>query len=291
MSHADYPLGPREDRWGEDEDLVERALHGERQALEDLLRRHQGWVYNLAVRMLYEPEDAADATQEILVKCVTHLSTFRGESAFRTWLYRIAMHHILNERRRRARRPQQISFESFAATMRSYPDTPLPEVGVPAELLVREAMTGCTLAMLLCLSDTQRAVYVLGQIFGVSDRVGADILECSPAAFRKRLERARRDLHAFMDGQCGLIDPDNPCRCPKKTRAFIRHGHVDPDRMLFSPERIERLSEKIPAAMARIDTAQCAHTQLFRAHAFLSAPSDWAALLSPLFQATLDELT
>jgi hypothetical protein len=72
------------------ETLVERAKEGNQQALESVLRSIQDRVYNLALRMLQVPADAEGAAQEILVKVVTHLSEFRGESAFFTWVYRIA---------------------------------------------------------------------------------------------------------------------------------------------------------------------------------------------------------
>src|SRR5437763_2610227 len=83
-----------------DADLVEQAKSGSRAALEKLILRHQSWIYNIAVRMVFEPHDAEEVTQEVLVKVVTRLSTFQGDSAFRTWLYRIAANHVLNMKRR-----------------------------------------------------------------------------------------------------------------------------------------------------------------------------------------------
>ena len=85
----------------EDHILVLRARSGDRAALEDLVQRHQGWIYNIAVRMLYHPQDAEDATQEILIKVLTRLSSFEGRSSFRTWLYRIVVNHVLNMKRGR----------------------------------------------------------------------------------------------------------------------------------------------------------------------------------------------
>jgi len=78
-----------------------RARGGDRKALEDLIERHQAWIYNIALRMLFHPQDAEDATQEILIKVVTRLSSFEGRSSFRTWLYRIVVNHLLNVRRGR----------------------------------------------------------------------------------------------------------------------------------------------------------------------------------------------
>jgi RNA polymerase sigma factor (sigma-70 family) len=83
-----------------DAELVEQARNGDRAALERLVLRHQAWVYHIAVRMVFHPHDAEEVTQEVLVKAVTSLSTFRGDSRFRTWLYRIAANHVLNMSRR-----------------------------------------------------------------------------------------------------------------------------------------------------------------------------------------------
>src|SRR6266404_3710038 len=84
-----------------DAELVEKAQSGDRAALEQLVLRHQAWIYNIAVRMVFQPQDAEEVTQEVLVKVITKLSTFKGESKFRTWLYRIAANHVLNMKRHR----------------------------------------------------------------------------------------------------------------------------------------------------------------------------------------------
>src|SRR6266436_8634502 len=86
----------------DDVDLVEQARNGSRAALEKLILRHQAWIYNIAVRMVFQPHDAEEVTQEVLVKVITRLSTFEGESKFRTWLYRITTNHVLNMKRRSA---------------------------------------------------------------------------------------------------------------------------------------------------------------------------------------------
>ena len=88
-----------------DTDLVERAKNGDRAAQEKLILRHQAWIYNIAVRMVFHPQDAEEVTQEVLVKVITKLSTFKGESKFRTWLYRITANHVLNMKRRGGETP------------------------------------------------------------------------------------------------------------------------------------------------------------------------------------------
>jgi len=97
-----------------DTDLVEQAKSGDRAALEELILRHQAWIYNIAVRMVFQPEDAEEVTQEVLVKVMTQLSTFQGKSKFRTWLYRIVANHVLNMKRSRAER-QTTNFADYMA--------------------------------------------------------------------------------------------------------------------------------------------------------------------------------
>ena len=105
----------------EDQNLVALARSGNRRALEDLIRQHQEWIYNIAVRMLFHPQDAQDATQEILVKVVTRLSSFEGRSSFRTWLYRIVVNHVLNMRRGRVEDPH-IDFHMYGEELDKTPD-------------------------------------------------------------------------------------------------------------------------------------------------------------------------
>ena len=95
------------------EDLVERASGGDKVALEEMVRQIQDKVYGLALRMLWHPADAEDATQEILIKVITHLGTFRGESAFMTWVYRVASNYLLTARKRRAER-EEMTFANFS---------------------------------------------------------------------------------------------------------------------------------------------------------------------------------
>ena len=77
------------------EALVKEALGGSSQALEEIVRQIKDLMFGVSLRMLYSPEAAEDATQEILIKIVTNLGTFRGESAFKTWAMRIATNHPL----------------------------------------------------------------------------------------------------------------------------------------------------------------------------------------------------
>jgi len=130
------------------------------------------------------------------------------------------------------------------------------------------------MGMLLCLDRQQRLIFTLGGILGVSDAVGGEVLEMSADNFRQCLTRARRDLHNFMNNQCGLVNMSNPCRCPKKTRGFIEHGHVDPQRLLFVSQHVERVRDVAAGTVREIeDVVERQHAAIYREHPFLQ-PAD-----------------
>ncbi len=286
---ADVPAGE-----GRDQELVQLAKGGSRAALEELVVRHQSWIYNLALRMVHHPADAADATQEILIKLFTRLSTFDGRSSLRTWLYRVAFNHLLNMKRGRTE-SREITFEQYGRTLDGIADAELPDTqAVPADvhLLIAEARIGCTSGMLLCLDRGQRLVFILGGIFGVSDTVGAELLDLSRDNFRQRLARARRDLQNFMQDKCGLVNTANPCRCAKKTRGFIAAGHIDSNSLRFARERVTHVRDVAARTTEEITGLDEAYAEVYRDHPFQNSP-DFVARLrdlmnQPKFRSTLE---
>lgn len=245
--------------------LCRRAVDGDAAALTELVARHQRWFYHVALRLVLSPADAEDLAQETVVRIVTHLSSFGGRSSFRTWAYRILKNAFLDGQRRPMERAIT-TFAAYGAELDALPDAEPASGGPEQNVLVQEAMVGCTLGMLLCLDREQRLVYVLGAIVEAPGAVAAEILEIRPAAYRKRLERARADLAAFMDGQCGLVNPSNPCRCHRKTKAFVEAGWVDPDRLKFVDRHVERLRDAMDDANLAIDDVERRAVTLFRAH-------------------------
>lgn len=252
-----------------DEALALGAAQGDLAALEGLLTRLRGTIYNLALRMVHDPGDAEDVTQEVLVKIAGAIRSFEGRSRLRTWVYRITANHVANLRRRPAEL-EAGSFADFGAALDGMPDAepPDPAPGVDAGLLLREVELSCTRGMLLCLSREQRLAFVLGTVLGVDSPVGGEAMEITAEHFRQLLSRARRDLFAFMHGQCGLVNRSNPCRCARKTRAFIEAGVVDPGRMQFEGESLERVEEEIPAIVDVVDELERSYARLFREQPF-----------------------
>jgi RNA polymerase sigma factor (sigma-70 family) len=281
---------------GRDQELVQLAKGGSQAALEELVLRHQAWIYNLALRMVHHPDDAKDATQEVLIKLLTRLSTFEGRSSLRTWLYRIATNHLLNMKRGRAE-SREITFAQYGQNLDDTPNAELelPDLqAVPADkqLLIAEARIGCTSGMLLCLDRGQRLVFILGSIFGVNDATGAELLELSRDNFRQKLSRARRDLQNFMQDKCGLVNTANPCRCAKKTRGFIAAGHIDPNNLRFARERVTHVRNVAVRVSDEITGLDAAYAEVYRDHPFQNSPDFVAALRElmsrPEFRSTLE---
>jgi RNA polymerase sigma factor (sigma-70 family) len=271
----------------DDVQLVTSAQNGNQEALEALIRRHQSWIYNIVLRMAYNPFDAEDATQEILIKLITRLSTFERRSSFRTWLYRIVVNHVLNMKRGRSE-SHGLNFASYAESLDATPDKNLPDpraTGADVQLLVEEAKTVCTTAVLLCLDREQRLVFILGEILGVTDVVAAELLEISRDNFRQKLTRARRDLYSFLHGKCGLVNAANPCRCAKKTKGFIKAGYVDPEKLMFLSERTARVREVAKSASEQLGTLDEAYADIYRDHPFQNSP-DFVASLKDLINSS-----
>ena len=140
------------------------------------------------------------------------------------------------------------------------------------QLLVDEARIGCTSGLLLCLNEEQRLIYILGGIFGVSDAVGAELLEISRDSYRQKLSRARHDLHSFMQGECGLVNSANPCRCSRKTQGFIRLGYIDPSKLAFAAKRVTHVREVAQDRLEALVQLDADYGAVFREHPFHQSP-------------------
>lgn len=258
------------------ESAVCQAREGDRRALGRLVEALQDDLYRLSLRMLYHPQDAEDATQEILVKIVTRLSSFRGESAFKTWAYRVACNHLLTCRKRRAER-WGLTFEVCESLLdlRHADGRGGGLVGWTEgerQVLVTEMRLWCLQGLLLCLDRKNRLAFVLGTIFELSGDEAAVLLEIPPATFRKRLSRARTQLHGFMRRHCGLLRPGNRCHCAEQLPATLEAGAIEPGRLLFATHPVrERTQAAAAELMGDMDELGLL-ASLFRNHPAYAAP-------------------
>ena len=271
---------------------VRAAAGGDLAAADALLRAIEPGVFNLALRMLGNRQDAADASQEILLRVLTHLGGFRGESAFSTWVYRIARHHLINAVTR-TREANEVSFETIAEKLArglEHGRTLAPEA-FDAEVIGPEEKAetigiaiGCTQGMLMALDRDHRLAFLLDVIFGLDSAQAGEVLEISAAAYRKRLSRARERLDAFMRGTCGLRDPDAPCRCPRQRPAIRARAAAEasPEPGRLRPEA----GELADAGLARAEFARWRAfgdaAAIFRGHPVYRSPEGMVGAIRAL---------
>src|SRR4051812_8730668 len=141
------------------EELARQAVEGDRDALDRLVRDLQGDIYGLALRMLWNREDAEDATQEILVRVVTRLAQFNFQSKLSTWVYRTAVNYILDVKKSPVER-MQLTFHAFGEDLAEGLSADGPG-DAERSVLTEEVKIGCTLGILQCLDRAHRLAYVL----------------------------------------------------------------------------------------------------------------------------------
>jgi len=273
-----------------DSELVKLATNGDKKALQNLIIRHQIFIYNLALKMTKNIEDAEDLTHEVFIKAITSLSKFEAKSKFRTWLYRITVNHFLNTKKRKSAL-KVIDFETYFNSIDNMPNNELTnqEQNDLTES-IEELRISCTAGMLLCLDREQRMIYILGEMFDIDHNLGAEILGITAGNFRIRLMRARQDLYNWMNERCGLVNKSNPCRCAKKTRAYIEAGIVDPNNLKFNTrhkKRIYELSEQ--NAVSITNTIEDLHKNIFQQHP-LQEPVTSSKIVDEIFNNNLIKL-
>ena len=238
----------------ETQKLVRLAAEGDKGALEQLLTGVQDLVFNLSLRMLGTIHDAEDASQEILIRVMTNLASFRGESAFTTWVFRIAVNHLKNYRKSMfAQHP--LSFEYYGEDIVSGKEKDIPDLtmGVDRNLLEQELKLSCTNVMLQCLDTDSRCIYILGTMFHVDSRLAAEILEISPEAYRQRLSRIKKKMAGFLDEYCGLSGK-GVCSCSKRISYAIATHRVNPEKPEYtSLEDHTEFLQECKTAMEEID--------------------------------------
>jgi len=228
-----------------DPEVVRRAAAGDGDSLYALLRLLQPPLFHLAVRMLRHRADAEDATQEALLRIVTHLGQFRSESRFSTWAWRIAVHRIVDLARERA---DEIPTD-FEALRRDLESGREPHAVERAEdgVLLRELKVVCSRAMLQCLNPDERIAFTLGEVLGLSSEEAAEVLDIERPAFRKRVSRARAALQRFLSSECGVYNPAAPCRCHKRLSRALELGRVVPGRLEVSEGGLPEVRQHLAA--------------------------------------------
>jgi len=225
-----------------------KANTGDKKSLEKVILYIKEDVYNISLKMLLYPDDAKDATQEILIKVITHLSTFKHNSKFSTWVYRIATNYLITYKGKKSNK-FILPFSDYADLIDSgQSDSSFYATNDGMlKLLEEEVKISCTQGLLLCLSPTDRIIYVLSVILQFNSKEGSKILEITPENFRKKLSRSKSKIKNFLNQKCGLVNSDNPCRCYKKIDFLTDNKMINPKQLKFAnlKERSINLMQKI----------------------------------------------
>lgn len=216
------------------QELAAKATAGDKAALETLVAGVQDTVFNLSLRMLGTFADAEDATQDILLKMITHLSSFRGDSAFTTWVFRIAVNHLKDYKKHMfAHCP--LRFEYYGNDIENAKIQDLPDLtqNVEKDILAEELKMSCTNVMLQCLDTESRCIFILGTMFRVDSRIAGDILDMKPEAYRQRLARVRRKMADFLGQYCGEYGSGR-CRCRDRLNYAIQSHRLNPQQLDYT---------------------------------------------------------
>ena len=208
--------------------LVNKATMGDKEALEMLITGVQDIVFNLSLRMLGTFADAEDATQDILLKMITHLSSFRGDSSFTTWVFSIATNYLKNYKKHMfARYP--LSFEYYGDDIENGKIQDVPDLtqNVEKDILAEELKMSCTNVMLQCLDAESRCIFILGTMFKVDSRIAGDILGMTPEAYRQRFSRIRKKMADFLEKYCGEYGGGR-CKCKDRINYAIQNHRINP---------------------------------------------------------------
>lgn len=233
--------------------LIQKATAGDKPSLETVMSSVQDLVFNLSLRMLGTFPDAEDASQDILLKVMTHLSSFKGESAFSTWVFRIAVNHLKDYKKHMfAQFP--LSFEFYGDDIRNAKTEDIPDLtqNVERAILAEELKLSCTNVMLQCLDTESRCIFILGTMFRVDSRIAGEILGITPEAYRKRLSRVRKKMADFLAEYCGEYGKGT-CHCMDRVNYAIQSRRIHPSKLDFQTAVPAQVTLDVKEAMEEID--------------------------------------
>ncbi len=176
-----------------DNELIERVKNGDKAACDLLVLKYQQRIINLVSRFVRNHSDALDVTQETFIKAYRALPNFRGDSAFYTWLYRIAVNTAKNHLAVQARRPAE-SEHDIAEIEQIEGNSALKEHATPENLLQKDELQATIIRTIENLPDDLRSAITLREVEGLSYEEIATVMECPIGTVRSRIFRAREAI-------------------------------------------------------------------------------------------------
>jgi len=182
----------------DDQLLIEKLKQGDQGAFSEIVETRKGMVYNTVLGLLQNPEDAEDFTQEVFIKVFESVRQFKGESAFSTWLYRIAVTTALEFLRKKKRKKRF----AFITSLFGEGDTPVtdpPDFVHPGVLLDRRENARVLFKAIQKLPQNQRIAFSLHKVEGLSYQEVADVMETTVSAVESLIHRARQNLRKSLE--------------------------------------------------------------------------------------------
>ena len=184
--------------------ILARARGGDTEAMEQLILKYQGRIYNTILKICANKDDAAELTQDTFVKAIEKINDFQGKSSFYTWIFRIAVNHTLNYCKRKFKlgfdsldRPHGGDSEQGRKVLKEFlADSASPD---PVALTQNKEIYELVYRAIAKLDNNQRAVVVLCDIEGMNYAQIADVLEVGLGTVKSRLARGRKNLKEILD--------------------------------------------------------------------------------------------
>ena len=172
-----------------EQELIDRAARGDGPAFNELLGSHEKRMYAICLRMCGNPDDAQDCLQEAMLRVFRAIGSFKSQSAFSTWLYRVTMNTCLDEFRRKKNK-QSVSLDAMLETGWS----PAGEEAIPEKHMIEQEQRSAVRAAIADLPEDMRSVIVLRDVQGFSYEEIAGILDANIGTVKSRISRGREKL-------------------------------------------------------------------------------------------------
>lgn len=193
-------MANQEDSKAEDQALVEKAVRGDAKAFRSLVERYQRKVYTIAYGIVRNPDTALDVTQDAFVKVHKNLATFKGDSSFYTWVYRIVLNLCIDRKRREARQAE-VDYDDAIAHDDGFTSGPtLATTGIdnPAKAAQRKELVEHMDKALATLSEEHRAILMMREVDGLSYEELAEQLDIPKGTVMSRLFHARKNFQKSL---------------------------------------------------------------------------------------------
>lgn len=178
--------------------LVERVRNGDRYAFDLLVRKYQHKVANLVSRYVYDSAEVEDVSQEVFIKAYRAIKGFRGDSAFYTWLYRIAVNTAKNHLVAQGRRPPNTDVDAGDAEQIEA-GRMMREIGTPESNTLSKELAECVTRAVADLPQDLRVAITLRELEGLSYEEIATVMDCPIGTVRSRIFRAREAIDKEME--------------------------------------------------------------------------------------------